>query len=72
MLYDKVCGIRAGFEPNCYDECPLNIGKHKSISYEVLLSGKTGNISICHEGKMIRDLTSSTLQQKLEELLTKD
>ena len=38
----------------------------------VVVSEQTGNISICHEGKMIRDLTSSTLQQKLEELLTKD
>ncbi len=38
----------------------------------VVVSEQTGNISICHEGKMTRDLTSSSLRQMLEEILTKE
>ena len=38
----------------------------------VVVSEQTGNISICHNGTMTRDLTSSALRQMLEELLTKD
>lgn len=38
----------------------------------VVVSEQTGNISVCYEGKMTRDLTSSTLRQMLEEILTKE
>lgn len=38
----------------------------------VVVSEQTGNISVCHNGEMTRDLTSSTLRQMLEEILTKD
>lgn len=38
----------------------------------VVVSEQTGNISICHNGEMTRNLTSSTLRQMLEEILTKD
>ena len=38
----------------------------------VVVSEQTGNISICRNGKLTRDLTSSTLRQMLEEILTKD
>ena len=38
----------------------------------VVVSEQTGNISICHNGEMTRDLTSSTLRQMLDEILTKE
>ena len=38
----------------------------------VIVSEQTGNISICYQGEMTRDLTSSSLQQMLEEILTKE
>lgn len=38
----------------------------------VVVSEQTGNISICRNGMLTRDLTSSTLRQMLEEILTKD
>ena len=38
----------------------------------VVVSEQTGNISICRNGEMTRDLTSSALQQMLEEILTKE
>ena len=38
----------------------------------VVVSEQTGNISICYNGEMTRDLTSSSLQQMLEEILTKE
>ena len=38
----------------------------------VVVSEQTGNISICRNGKLTRDLTSSTLRQMLEEILTKE
>jgi len=38
----------------------------------VVVSEQTGNISICYNNKMTRDLTSSTLRQMLEEILTKE
>ncbi|MBR4912655.1 MAG: diadenylate cyclase CdaA [Bacteroidales bacterium] len=38
----------------------------------VVVSEQTGNISVCYNGEMTRDLTSSTLRQMLEEILTKD
>ena len=38
----------------------------------VVVSEQTGNISICYHNKMTRDLTSSSLRQMLEEILTKD
>ena len=38
----------------------------------VIVSEQTGNISICYKGEMTRDLTSSSLQQMLEEILTKE
>ncbi len=38
----------------------------------VIVSEQTGNISICHGGKLTRDYTSSTLRQALEEMLTKE
>jgi len=38
----------------------------------VVVSEQTGNISICHNGIMTRDLTSSSLRQMLEEILTKE
>ena len=38
----------------------------------VVVSEQTGNISICHNGELTRDYTSSTLRQALEEMLTKE
>ncbi len=38
----------------------------------VVVSEQTGNISICKNGEMTRDLTSSSLRQMLEEILTKE
>ena len=38
----------------------------------VVVSEQTGNISICYHNKMTRDLTSSSLRQMLEEILTKE
>lgn len=38
----------------------------------VVVSEQTGNISVCHNGEMTRDLTSSTLRQMLDEILTKE
>lgn len=38
----------------------------------VVVSEQTGNISICHNGQLTRDYTSSTLRQALEEMLTKE
>lgn len=38
----------------------------------VVVSEQTGNISICHNGELTRDYTSSTLRQALEEILTKE
>ena len=38
----------------------------------MVVSEQTGNISICYNNKMTRDLTSSTLRQMLEEILTKE
>lgn len=38
----------------------------------VVVSEQTGNISICRNGTMTRDLTSSSLRQMLEEILTKE
>lgn len=38
----------------------------------VIVSEQTGNISICHNGQLTRDYTSSTLRQALEEMLTKE
>lgn len=38
----------------------------------VVVSEQTGNISICFNGTMTRDLTSSSLRQMLEEILTKE
>ena len=38
----------------------------------VIVSEQTGNISICHNGKLTRDYTSSTLRQALEDMLTKE
>ena len=38
----------------------------------VVVSEQTGNISICHDGELTRDYTSSTLRQALEEMLTKE
>lgn len=38
----------------------------------VVVSEQTGNISICKNGVMTRDLTSSTLRQALEEILIKE
>ena len=38
----------------------------------VVVSEQTGNISVCHTGEMTRDLTSSTLRQMLDEILTKE
>ena len=38
----------------------------------VIVSEQTGNISLCYKGEMTRDLTSSTLGQMLEEILTKE
>ena len=34
----------------------------------VVVSEQTGNISVCHNGEMTRDLTSSTLRQMLDEI----
>ncbi len=38
----------------------------------VVVSEQTGNISICRDGQLTRDYTSSTLRQALEEMLTKE
>jgi uncharacterized protein (TIGR00159 family) len=38
----------------------------------VIVSEQTGNISICRNGQLTRDYTSSTLRQALEEMLTKE
>ena len=38
----------------------------------VVVSEQTGNISICRDGTLTRDLTSSSLRQMLEEILTKE
>ena len=38
----------------------------------VVVSEQTGNISICRNGTLTRDLTSSSLRQMLEEILTKE
>ena len=38
----------------------------------VIVSEQTGNISICHNGQLTRDYTSSTLRQALEDMLTKE
>ena len=38
----------------------------------VVVSEQTGNISICYNGEMTRNLTSSSLQQMLTEILTKE
>ena len=38
----------------------------------VVVSDQTGTISICHNGQLPRDYTSSTLRQALEEMLTKE
>ena len=41
-------------------------------SIAVVVSEQTGNISVCKNGVMTRDLTSSSLRQLLNESLTKD
>jgi uncharacterized protein (TIGR00159 family) len=38
----------------------------------VVVSEQTGNISICRDGTLTRDLTSSSLRQMLEDILTKE
>ena len=38
----------------------------------VVVSEQTGNISICRDGTLTRDLTSSSLRQTLEDILTKE
>ena len=38
----------------------------------VVVSEQTGNISICHNGQLTRDYTSSSLRQALEEMLDKE
>ena len=38
----------------------------------VVVSEQTGNISVCYNNTMTRDLTPSTLRQMLEEILTKE
>jgi diadenylate cyclase len=35
----------------------------------LIVSEETGNISICHRGKLERDFTSETLRKRLTELL---
>jgi uncharacterized protein (TIGR00159 family) len=71
------CILPVSKNPNLPQEVGL---RHRSAlgstemtdAIAVIVSEQTGKISICKEGQMIRDLTSSSLRQMLYENLTKE
>ena len=77
----RIAAARCILPVSKHRDLPQELGlRHRSAlgateftdAIAVVVSEQTGNISICHNGELTRDYTSSTLRQALEEMLTKE